>query len=223
MSFDLAPLFISLRTAFLATIITFFLGLWAARLLMHTKRLHWLFDGLFTLPLVLPPTVLGFFLLVLLGKNGIIGKALLSMGIQVIFSWQATVIAAVVVSFPLMYRAAKGAFEQVDPNILAAARTLGFSERRIFWRLLVPLAWPGVAAGMILSFARALGEFGATLMIAGNIPKVTQTIPIAIYFASAGGNMDIAAIWVFIIVAISFVIIGLMNYWSYYEKKGDRL
>ena len=141
------------------------------------------------------------------------------MGIQIIFSWQATVIAAGVVSFPLMYRAAKGAFEQVDPNVLDAARTLGFSERKIFWRLLVPLAWPGVASGMILSFSRALGEFGATLMIAGNIPKVTQTMPIAIYFASAGGNMELAAVWVAIIIVISFGVIALMNYWSYYEKK----
>ncbi len=109
--------------------------------------------------------------------------------------------------------------EQVDPNVLDAARTLGFSERKIFWRLLVPLAWPGVASGMILSFARALGEFGATLMIAGNIPKVTQTMPIAIYFASAGGNMELAAVWVAIIIVISFGVIALMNYWSYYEKK----
>ena len=219
MAFDLTPLWISLRTAILATVITFLLGLWAARLLMHTKKLRWLFDGVFTSPLVLPPTVMGFLLLVLFGKNGPLGQLFLQMGIQIIFSWQATVIAAVVVSFPLMYRAAKGAFEQVDPNVLDAARTLGFSERKIFWRLLVPLAWPGVASGMILSFARALGEFGATLMIAGNIPKVTQTMPIAIYFASAGGNMELAAVWVAIIIVISFGVIALMNYWSYYEKK----
>ena len=116
MAFDLAPLWISLRTAILATVITFLLGLWAARLLMHTKKLRWLFDGVFTLPLVLPPTVMGFLLLVLFGKNGPLGQLFLQMGIQIIFSWQATVIAAVVVSFPLMYRAAKGAFEQVDTN-----------------------------------------------------------------------------------------------------------
>lgn len=121
MAFDLTPLWISLRTAILATVITFLLGLWAARLLMHTKKLRWLFDGVFTSPLVLPPTVMGFLLLVLFGKNGPLGQLFLQMGIQIIFSWQATVIAAVVVSFPLMYRAAKGAFEQVDPNVLDAA------------------------------------------------------------------------------------------------------
>ena len=128
-------------------------------------------------------------------------------------------IAATVVAFPLMYRTTRGAFEQVDENILNAARTLGLSEWEIFWKILVPMAWPGIASGTILSFARALGEFGATLMVAGNIPKKTQTIPVAIFFAAEGGQMDTALIWVLIIVWISMVVIFLMNYWGEFQRR----
>ena len=141
-------------------------------------------DGIFLLPLVLPPTVVGFFaLLLFFGRNGPLGKLLLHFGATIVFSWPATVIAAAVVAFPLMYLTARAALEQVDSHFLQAARTLGASEWRVFREVALPLAWPGVLAGTILSFARALGEFGATLMLAGNIPGRTATIPIAIYFA----------------------------------------
>lgn len=210
---DYSPLVISMKTAVCATIITFLIGTYAAQKVMKAKgTLKWVLDGLFTLPLVLPPTVAGFFLLLLLGKNGPLGKLFASLNIQVIFTWQATVIAAVVIAFPLMYRSAKSSFEQIDQNLIYAGRTLGMSEIKIFWKIIMPLALPGIMSGGILAFARALGEFGATLMIAGNIPKVTQTIPVAIYMATQGNRMDKAMLWVTIIVVISFVVIFLMNY-----------
>ncbi|NLA10966.1 MAG: molybdate ABC transporter permease subunit [Firmicutes bacterium] len=212
---DLIPVWISLKTASISTIFTFFLGLAAARWIAYYRgRGKGLIDGLFTLPLVLPPTVLGFALLLLFGKHGPLGKLLLKMGTTVIFSWWATVIASTVVAFPLMYQTARGAFEQIEPNIESAARTLGASEWATFWRVTVPLAWPGIMAGIILSFARSLGEFGATLMIAGNIPGKTQTIPLAIYFAVAAGNNAKALGWVSVIMVISLVSILLLNYWK---------
>lgn len=217
MEFDPSPLWISLKTTFTATIITFLLGIAAAHWMVgyHGKGKA-LIDGLFTLPLVLPPTVVGFFLLLLLGKNGIFGQ--LQLGISVIFSWPATVIAATVVAFPLMYKTALGAFTQIDPNLLCAARTLGASEWAVFWKITIPLALPGIMAGTILAFARALGEFGATLMLAGNIPGKTQTIPIAIFFAAEGGEINQALGWVLIIVAISLAATISLNYWSNQQK-----
>jgi len=140
-------------------------------------RIRGWIDGVLTLPLVLPPTVVGFFLLIVFGRRSFIGQALEHLGFTIAFSWPATVIAAVVVAFPLMYRTALGGFEQVNPTLLEAARTLGASEWRIFQRVLLPLAWPGVLAGTVLAFARALGEFGATLMLAGNIPGRTEHRP----------------------------------------------
>lgn len=220
MNMDFSPLWISIKTAFTATIVTFFLGIIAAWFIARYKgRLKGLIDGVLTLPMVLPPTVVGFFLLVFFGKNGPIGRLLYSLGTQIIFSWSATVIAASTVAFPLMYKTARGAFEQIDQNLLFAARTLGVSEWKVFWRVAVPLAWPGIAAGTVLAFARALGEFGATLMIAGNIPGKTQTIPVAIYFAAQGGDMDIALTWVVMIFTISLVVMTLMNYWNEYQRK----
>ena len=217
---DWSPLLISLKTAIAATIITFFLGIYAANQVLKIRgRLTWFLDGLFTLPLVLPPTVAGFFLLVLLGKHGPVGKFLSFIGIQVVFHWSATVVAAVVIAFPLMYRSAKAAFEQIDINLLFAARTLGLSEWNIFWKIAMPLALPGIISGGILAFARALGEFGATLMIAGNIPKVTQTIPVAIYMAVQGNRMDRAAVWVILIVIISFTVVFFMNYLPNRKRK----
>lgn len=212
MTFDLTPLWISVRTAACASVIVFVLGVVCARLFLGLSgRVKWLVDVVFTLPLVLPPTVVGFFLLVLCGKNSALGQVLARFDLSLIFTWQATVLAAVVVAFPLMYRAAKGAFEQVDPDQVRVARTLGMSEAAIFLRVLIPQARAGIAAGAVLSFARALGEFGATLMIAGNIPGRTQTIPVAIYFATAGGNMRVAAIWVAVITVISCIALACMN------------
>lgn len=169
-------------------------------------------DGLLTLPLVLPPTVVGFFLLLIFGRRSWIGQALEHLGITIVFSWPATVIAATVVAFPLMYRTALGAFEQVNPTLLQAARTLGAGEWRVFRRVLLPLAAPGVIAGTVLAFARALGEFGATLMLAGNIPGRTQTMPIAIFSAAESGDMNTAMVWVALIVILSLAIIRLLNY-----------
>jgi len=220
MTFDYTPIIISIKTAALSTVITFFIGIAAAWRMARCKgRFKGVIDAVLNLPLVLPPTVVGFFLLLIFGKYGPVGKLLAMFDASVIFTWSATVIAAAVVAFPLMYRTARGAFEQLDGNVLNAARTLGASERRIFWRIAVPLAWPGIAAGTVLSFARSLGEFGATLMIAGNIPGKTQTIPVAIFFAAEGGDMEKALVWVLLIVAISFVVIVAMNYWSDYDRR----
>jgi molybdate transport system permease protein len=220
MNFDLSPAWISLKTAFTATIFTFFLGISAGWFIARYRgKLKGIIDGILMLPLVLPPTVAGFILLLIIGKHGPIGKALSLFGINIIFSWPAVVIAASVVAFPLMYKTARGAFEQIDGNILNAARTLGVSEWKVFWRVAVPLAWPGIVAGTLLSFARALGEFGATLMVAGNIAGKTQTIPLAIYFAAEGGEMDKALIWVLFIFGISLMAIMLMNYWLEYQRK----
>lgn len=168
-------------------------------------------DGLLTLPMVLPPTVLGFFLLLIFGRNSPIGQVLRSIGLRVVFSWGATVISAAVVSLPLLYRTVRSSFEQIDPLVIAAGRTLGLSEWTIFWRIMLPMSWPGIAAGSILGFARALGEFGATLMLAGNIPGRTQTIPVAIFFAAESGRMDAALVWVLIITGISFMVILPVN------------
>ncbi|APM40331.1 molybdate ABC transporter permease subunit [Clostridium kluyveri] len=220
MNFDISPAWISVKTTFIATIITFFVGIAAAYWMTnYNGKFKSAVDTIFTLPLVLPPTVVGFFLLLIFGKNGPMGKLLLKIGTNLIFSWPAAVIAAAIIAFPLMYRTTKGAFEQVDNNIVNAARTLGVSSWKIFWRVILPLAWPGIAAATILSFARALGEFGATLMVAGNIPGRTQTIPLAIYFAAESGEMDKALMWVILIVIISTVVIFLMNYWNEHEKR----
>lgn len=214
------PLVISLKTTLAATIITFFLGIITAwNIRKVDDRFKGIVDSLFTLPMVLPPTVLGFFLLVLFGRRGPFGNFLHTIGVNIIFSWTATVIAAIVVSFPLMYKTAKGAFEQIDSNIINAARTMGASDIKIFSKIIIPLAWPGIAAGTVLSFARALGEFGATLMVAGNIPGKTQTIPIAIYFAAEGGDMKAAMGWVGIVFAVSMSVMILMSYWESYQKK----
>ncbi len=221
MAVDFSPIWISLKTALAATFFTFFFGIAAAWYVANYRgRLKGLIDGLLTLPMVLPPTVAGFFLLLVFGKYGPIGRILHSLGIPVIFTWQATVIAAAVVAFPLMYKTARAAFEQIDGNILNAARTLGVSEWKVFWRVSVPLAGPGIAAGTVLTFARAMGEFGATLMIAGGIPGKTQTIPIAIFFAAEGGEMDKAMILVLLISGISLAAVVLMNYWLQHQHKG---
>lgn len=209
---DLSPLLISLATTCAATAATFVLGLLAART-MYGVRGSWRvwIDGFLTLPLVLPPTVVGFFLLLLLGRRSFIGHALEQIGVVIVFSWPATVIAATVIAFPLMYRTSLGAFMQVNPNLLDAARTLGASEGMVFRSVLLPMAAPGVLAGTVLAFARAMGEFGATLMLAGNIPGRTQTMPIAIFSAAEGGDMRVAFLWVGLIVVLSLAIIRLLN------------
>ena len=222
MTIDLSPIIISLRTATLSIIVTFFLGVAAAQLVfrLKSKTMKTILDGLFTLPLVLPPTVEGFFLLYIFGMRRPIGKFFIEyFAVKVAFSWGATVLAAVVISFPLMYRAARGAFEQVNPDVLSAGRTIGMSEWKIFWKVQLPIAWPGVVSGAVLAFARGLGEFGATAMIAGNIKGKTRTLPRAVYSAVASGNMKEAGEYVAVLVCISFIVVVCMNYFSM-EKKG---
>ncbi|MDU4859394.1 MAG: molybdate ABC transporter permease subunit [Terrisporobacter othiniensis] len=215
MNAGLTPLWISIRTSLLATFITFFVGIGSAYLVANYQgKWKGLIDSLFTLPLVLPPTVLGFFLLLLFGKNGPMGKVLALMDKSIIFTWSATVIAATVVAFPMMYRSARSAFEQIDINLISAAKTLGLSNWKIFYKIAIPLAWPGIIGGLVLSFARALGEFGATLMIAGNIPGKTQTMPLAIFFEVQAMDYKGAMLWVMTIVAISVVMILILNKWS---------
>ena len=216
-----SPLWISLKTGFVATVIAFFFGIFCARKIMKLKPVsRAILDGIFTMPLVLPPTVAGFFLLYIFGMRRPIGKFLIEyFAVKIAFSWGATVLAAVVISFPLMYRSARGAFEQVNPDVLSAGRTLGMSEWNIFWKVQMPIAWPGVISGAVLAFARGLGEFGATAMIAGNIRGKTRTLPLAVYSAVASGKMDDAGQYVVILVGISFIVVVCMNYFSM-EKKG---
>lgn len=217
---DFSPLWISLKTATIALIIIFFLGIAAAYwMLGYRGRWKSLIEGVFVAPLILPPTVVGFILLLLFGKNGLLGQLLDLFNFRVVFTWYAAIITATVVAFPLMYKTTLGAFEQVDANILQVARTLGATERKIFWRVLLPLSFPGVLAGLTLAFARALGEFGATLMLAGNIPGQTQTIPMAIFFAVEAGAMTEAWIWVFIIILISLSGIIAVNLWQSQRKQ----
>lgn len=214
---DISPILISMKTAIISIIITFFLGILAAKAVigLNNEKSKMIWDGILTMPMVLPPTVAGFFLLVIFGVNGPVGKIFIDyFDVKIAFSWMATVIAAVVISFPLMYRSAKGAFEQVDSNLMDAARTLGRSEWWIFWKVLLPNSLPGILSGGILAFARGLGEFGATAMIAGNIVGKTRTLSLAVYSNVAAGNMEDAYKYVWILVGISFIIVVLMNYFA---------
>ena len=209
----LSPLIISLEVAGLATVITFFLGIALAYgvLQIRSRLAGTIADAVITLPLVLPPTVVGFFLLLFLGKRSAIGSALLSIDQPLVFTWRAAVVAAVIVSLPLMYRTARGAFEAIDRNMIHAAQTLSVSNWRIFWRIILPNARHGILAGLVLSFARALGEFGATIMFAGNIPGRTQTMSTAIYAAVQANDYDLAFRWAVIISLFSLFFIGAMN------------
>lgn len=217
---DYRPFWVSLRTSLTAMAFVFVLGLAAARLsLKASSRAKDILDAIFTIPMVLPPTVIGFLLLVMFGNSTTLGRWLIDHGIELVFSWPAAVIAATVVAFPLMYRTVRGAFEAQDPDMIDAARTLGWKEHRIFFKLMIPLAWPSIAAGTVLAFARAMGEFGATLFVAGNYAGVTQTMPIAIYFQWMGGRTDVATFWVFVVVLISFVVILFINLYARHTQK----
>lgn len=204
---DFSPLIISFKTAVCSIVITFFIGIFVAEKihLIKNRKIKIVLDSLLTLPMVLPPTVAGFFLLYLFGINRSIGRLFLEwFHLKIAFSWEATVLAAVVISFPLMYQSARSAFDQVDVDVIDAARTLGLTERYIFWEIRLPLAFSGVASGGILAFARGLGDFGATVMIAGNIAGKTRTLPLAVYSNVAAGRMDQADLYVCILVTISF-------------------
>jgi len=208
---EISPLIITLKTSAIATAITFFAGILLAYVVCNLKRGKSFADAVIMLPMVLPPTVVGFFLLLLLGKRSAIGKFFLQFDINFVFTWKAAVIAAVVVSLPLMYRTTRGAFEQLDRNIIYAARTLGVSEWKIFWRILLPNARSGILAGLVLSFTRAMGEFGATIMFAGNVPGVTQTMSTAIYAAVQANDYDLAFKWALVVSLFSLIFIYAMN------------
>ena len=212
-SLDFSPLWISLQTGLVATVLCFFLGIWTARRVMRMgKRAKAFTDGLLTLPMVLPPTVAGFFLLLIFSLRRPIGSFLYQeLSIKVVQTWLGCILAASVIAFPLMYRNARAAFEQVDIELIYAGRTLGMSERAIFWRVVLPSASPGVVSGTILTFARALGEYGATSMLAGNIAGKTGTISQRIAMVIQNGDYLTAGVWVLIILLISFGIVVLMN------------
>ena len=212
---DWSPLFISLKTGIVATFISFFLGIYAARKVVKTtpgKKA--VIDGILTLPMVLPPTVAGFFLLLIFSKRRPFGILYETFDIKVVQSWLGCIIAATVIAFPLMYRNARAAFEQLDVNLIYAGRTLGMSDIRIFWKVVIPSAGPGIASGTILTFARALGEYGATSMLAGNIPGKTGTISQKIAMVIQDGDYATAGVWVAIVMLIAFLVIFSMNFIS---------
>ncbi|MCD8018288.1 MAG: molybdate ABC transporter permease subunit [Clostridiales bacterium] len=210
---DWSPLFISLKTGVVATIISFFLGIFAARKVIKAgPKVKAVADGLLTLPMVLPPTVAGFFLLLLFSRRRPFGIFLYdNFNIKIVQSWTGCIIAATVIAFPLMYRNARAAFEQIDVNLVYAGRTLGMSDTEIFWKVTIPSAGPGVMSGTILTFARALGEYGATSMLAGNIPGKTGTISQKIAMVIQDGDYLTAGVWVVIVMIIAFCAIFLMN------------
>lgn len=219
---DWSPLWISLQTAAATIVIVFFIGViiawWVERL--QSQSLKIFADAVITLPMVLPPTVAGFFLLYFFGNNRFLGQLIYQMtGIKIAFSWLATVLAAAVISLPLMYRSARGALSQVDKGMLEAARSLGMTEWRIFWRIHLPNALPGIIAGGLLAFARGLGEFGATAMIAGNIAGRTRTLPLAVYSAVAAGDWDAAGWYVAVIVGICLLVVIGLNVYLYKTKQ----
>ena len=219
---DWSPLWISLHTAAATITIVFFIGViiawWVERL--QSQSLKIFADAVITLPMVLPPTVAGFFLLYFFGNNRFLGQLIYQLtGITIAFSWLATVLAAAVISLPLMYRSARGALSQVDKGMLEAARSLGMTEWRIFWRIHLPNALPGIIAGGLLAFARGLGEFGATAMIAGNIAGRTRTLPLAVYSAVAAGDWGAAGWYVAVIVGICLLVVIGLNVYLYKTKQ----
>ncbi len=208
---DLSPLWITFKISLAATVFVFVTGLLLAWGVTNLKRGRAVIDAVLSLPLVLPPTVMGFLILISVGSNSFIGKFLDSFGARLVFTWQGAAVAAAVVSFPVMYRGISGALEQVDINVIQAGRTLGLGEFKILRRVMLPMAAPGILASVVLSFARCLGEFGATLMVAGNIPGKTQTMSVAVYTAMQGGDRELAYKWVAIIVAYSLIILVGLN------------
>lgn len=219
---DWSPVLLSLRVGLSALVVIFVLGTLAARAM--TRR-HFpgrdVVDGLLVLPLVLPPVVTGFLLLVLLGRNGPVGRFLEdAFGVRLLFTLHAAVLAAIVVAFPLMYQSARAAFQSVDTRLEDAARTLGAGEARVFLTVTLPLAWPGLVAGIVLSFARSLGEFGATVMVAGNIPGETTTVPLAIFFLADAGDLRAAGIYALVISGLSMAMVVALNVWTRRRRPG---
>lgn len=211
----LSPILISLKVALVATIFTLIVGVFLAQVFTKYEfKGKNILEVLVILPMVLPPSITGYGLLILIGKRGFIGKFMYNyFGVTLVFTWGSACLAAAIVSLPLMYQSCKAAFLNVNHVFENAARTLGAGENRIFWKITLPLAWPGVVSGIVLSFARALGEFGATLMVAGNIPGKTETIPVAMYYAVEGGDTATANLLMGIVVAFSFILIFSLNSW----------
>lgn len=210
---DWSPLWISVKTGIVATVLSFFLGIFAARkvISLGTKGKS-VWDGILTLPLVLPPTVAGFFLLLIFSRRRPFGIFLYdTFDISAVHTWLGCILAATVIAFPLMYRNARAAFEQIDINLIHAGRTLGMSEMKIFWKVAVPAAGPGLASGTILTFARAMGEYGATSMLAGNIPGKTGTISQKIAMVIQDGDYATAGVWVVIVLVIAFAAVFVIN------------
>jgi molybdate transport system permease protein len=205
----LVPLLLTLKIAAWATLLALVMGVAAGYALARSRFPgRETLDAVLTLPMVLPPTVLGYYLLVLVGRKGVLGQWLdETFGITLIFTWQGAVIAASIVAFPLVFKAARAAFETVDGNLEKAARSLGYGEAKVFLRVTLPLAWPGILAGTMLAFARAMGEFGATLMVAGSLPGRTQTLSIAIYEAVAAGEDDTANFLVLVSSLICIIVL----------------
>ena len=221
---DWSPLYISIKTGIVATFISFFLGIFAARkVLRASDKVRAVADGILTMPLVLPPTVAGFFLLLFFSRRRPLGILLYEgFGIKVVQSWLGCIIAATVIAFPLMYRNARAAFEQIDANLVYAARTLGMSETRIFWTVVIPTAGPGIVSGTILTFARAMGEYGATSMLAGNIPGKTATVSQRIAMVIQDGDYVTAGVWTAVVIVIAFAFIFVMNLISAKAGKGGK-
>ena len=222
---DYSPLWVSVKTGIVATIICFFLGLYAARRIIRCSpgvKAFW--DGLLTMPLVLPPTVAGFILLLLFSRRRPLGIFLNdTFDIQVVHTWIGCILAAAVIAFPLMYKNARAAFEQIDEELVYAGRTLGMSEAAIFWKVVVPTAGPGIASGTVLTFARAMGEYGATSMLAGNIPGKTGTVSQRIAMVIQDGEYVTAGFWVITVTVIAFFFVFLINLFaSKGAKNGKR-
>jgi len=221
MGLDITPIILSLKVALGSVIIVACTSVPVAGFM--AKRDFWgkaVVESMITLPLVLPPSVIGFILLVAFGKNGPLGILLEQLfHVRVVFSLAGAVIAAAVVSFPLMYQSVRTAIESVDPTLEQAARSLGARELKVFFTITLPLAWNGIISGFVLAFARSLGEFGATLMVAGNIPGKTQTMPMAIYFDNEAGDMRQASILVAIMTVFSFCVIYGVNRWGKGSKR----
>ena len=219
---DWFPLYNSIRIAAIATVITFFLGIFLAYYIAKLPRmLKGVLDCILTLPLVLPPTVIGFFILKSIGKNGSVGKMLMQLfNTKITMTWYASVIAVIIVTFPLMYRTVRSSFEAFDKNLIYAGKTLGLSNTFIFWKILIPNCKEGILAGIVLSFARGLGEYGATSMISGYTPGRTATISTTVYQLWREGNDMLAYKWVFINVVISFVVLVSLNLLEKKAKNG---
>ncbi len=217
----ISPIILSLKVSFIATMVTVIIGIFLARIFTkYNFKYKNILEVMIIIPMILPPSVIGYGLLCLIGRNGLIGKFLYdAFGITFVFHWTGACIAAFVVSLPLMYQSCKAAFLDIDPIYEDVAMGLGANEKIVFWKVSLPLAFKGILCGSILSFARAIGEFGATLMVAGNIPEKTQTIPIAIYFSIASGDLKLANILMGITIVFSFMVIYTLNFWIKKDSK----